>query len=187
MALGTAFRAFFAALFDREMASRLREVLNETSKPSALPEPTLTTPTTTTTPAATVATSPASSNEAGRSEAVALLAVLQREARFVDLLQENLDAYADAQVGAAARPCLQQCRTTIERLLALRPLVDAQEGSPIQVPENASAAAYQWIGEGSGTNGQLVHHGWKATCLELPAWTGLEQDRWVIAAAQVKR
>ena len=37
------------------------------------------------------------------NDAIALLATLQREARFVDLVNEALDGYADAQIGAAAR------------------------------------------------------------------------------------
>ena len=38
-----------------------------------------------------------------RSEAIALLETLQREARLVDFIKEPIDVYADAQVGAAVR------------------------------------------------------------------------------------
>ena len=54
-------------------------------------------------------------------EALTLLAALQREARFVDLVQESLDAYTDAQIGGAARDVLRDCRKTLDRMFALKP------------------------------------------------------------------
>ena len=48
-----------------------------------------------------------------------MLATLQREARLVDLIHEDLSQYSDAQVGAAARPCLQQCGGVLDRFDAM--------------------------------------------------------------------
>src|SRR5207253_6846543 len=39
----------------------------------------------------------------GNGAAVQLLAILQREGRLLDFLQEDVDGYADAQIGAAVR------------------------------------------------------------------------------------
>ena len=55
-----------------------------------------------------------------RSEAVTLLAALQREARFVDFIKEPLDGYSDAQIGAAARDVHRDCGKVLDRLLAIR-------------------------------------------------------------------
>jgi hypothetical protein len=44
-----------------------------------------------------------------RSEALNLLAAMQREARFVDFIREPLDGYSDAQIGAAARTVHRDC------------------------------------------------------------------------------
>lgn len=171
MSLGTAFRAFFASLFNAEVSQRVEEALEGTTQPARIPAP----------------ESPAPAARPLRSEAVTLLATLQRESRFVDLLQENLDAFSDAQVGAAARPVLKQTGATIERLLGLNAIVDQEEGSEVSVEVEAASAAYQWLGEGTATSGKLVHHGWQATKVELPEWTGKEADAMVVAPAQIQR
>ncbi|QEG38618.1 DUF2760 domain-containing protein [Roseimaritima ulvae] len=172
MSLGTAFRAFFGSLFNSEVSERVRAALDDEPSPAKIEA----------TPPA-----PAPPKPPVRSDAIALLATLQREARLVDLIQEKLDSFSDAQVGAAARSCLQQSAATLDRIVGLKPMVEGSEGQSITVPEDASAAAYQWIGEGSGNQGQLVHHGWHATRLDLPEWTGQDADARVVAPAQVKR
>lgn len=151
------------------------------------PEATLAAPAVPALPAPAPAEKPRPMPAALRSDAIALLATLQREARLVDLVQENLSQYSDAQIGAAARPCLQQCATTLNRLLGLRAIESANEGEAITVPPSASPARFVWIGEGSSTTGKLVHHGWEATHVDLPQWTGTEADAKVIAPVQVKR
>ncbi len=175
MRLIIAIRAFFAVLFSAQAAERIRVVLEG---PTAAPaEPTLAAPTKPT---------PAPKKPA-RSEAVTLLSALQREARLVDLIQEDLTNFSDAQVGAAARPCLGQCSATLQRLLSLKSVVDAKEGEMIDVGTDASPARYQWIGEGTTSTGKLVHHGWLAAKIELPEWTGEESDSNIVAPAQVQR
>jgi hypothetical protein len=186
MALGIAFRAFFSALFHRDAAKRIQLALDSADQtPSApkleslqpIPEPAKPQP-----PA-----EPQAPAKPQRSDALTLLATLQREARLIDLIKENLSAYSDAQIGAAARPCLQQCAGTLDRLFAIQPTVAAPDGQNVTVPENATPSRYLWIGEGSGQNGKLVHHGWEATRVELPQWTGADADANVIAPAQVQR
>ncbi len=54
----------------------------------------------------------------GRSEALTLLATLQREARFVDFIMESLEGYSDAQIGAVARDVHRDCGKVLERLFA---------------------------------------------------------------------
>ena len=185
MGLGIAFRAFFASLSNRQTAEQISCILsgekNEV-QPHSLP-PSIDSP-----PApgpVNLEGSEAGSTDA-RDSAVTLLATLQREARLVDLVQEDLAAYSDAQVGAAARPCLNQCRDVLNRVMALKPILEAQEGETVEVGENASPLRYQWIGEGTPTSGKLVHHGWEASKVELPAWTGDASNATVVAAAQIQ-
>lgn len=178
MALRTAFRAFFAAIFNHTTADQLQAVLDAPASPPAVAAPPAVTPADTPKPAKSINV---------RSDAITLLATLQREARFIDLIQENLSQYSDAQIGAAARPCLQQCAATLQRLLGLRAIQSAAEGQTITVPQSAPPARFLWIGEGSGTSGKLVHHGWEASHVDLPHWTGTETDSNVIAPVQVKR
>ena len=80
MSLGVAFKAFFAALFNRQIAERLRVALQSAPPQTNLPTPTAE-------PAATP--KPATKTAApARSEALTLLSTLQREARLLDLVQE---------------------------------------------------------------------------------------------------
>ena len=196
MKIGLAFRAFFTAMFDREAAERMALALDDdTAAPAieqvAKPEP--------------APPKPMPKELAGQNPAITLLATLQRDARLIDLIHENLDQYQDAQVGAAARPCLKQCRQSLDRMLKIERLVDATENERIEVPSEASSARYRWIGETSAsetsasktsndensasesTNAKLVHPGWQATATDLPQWTGDLEDAKVIAPAQVSQ
>ncbi len=167
MAMGTAFRAFFAALFNSQKSALIQQVLDAATTTPALAPPLAEQPAVS---KPVVPIKPAST----RSDAVSLLAALQREARLVDLIQENLSAYSDAQIGSAARPCLTQCASVLDRMLGLQPIVESAEGQSIEVPADATPSRYLWVGEGSGNSGKLVHHGWQATRIELPKWTVLK-------------
>ena len=177
MSLGIAFKAFFAALGNREKAEQISEILSGSGIKTIAERPAESPP------AAPAMKEPLKSK---RDSAVTLLAALQREARLVDLIHEDLGKYSDAQVGAAARPCLQQCAAVLSRALGLKPLLDANEGQSVEVAADASPARYQWIGEGTATKGKLIHHGWQVSKVELPTWTGDDNDINVVAAAQVQ-
>lgn len=184
MSIVIAFRAFFVALFDSQKAKAIQTILD--GQNAAVPDR-LAPSTAQATPAKPIVT-PAAVVKPVRSEAVTLLATLQREARLIDLIQEPLDQYSDAQVGAAARPCLTQCRSTIARIFELRPLVAQSEGQSCEVPDSASPLRYQWVGDAvSGKrSGTLVHAGWQASRCEIAHWTGSADDANVIAPAQVE-
>ncbi|TWU45224.1 hypothetical protein Q31b_03950 [Novipirellula aureliae] len=183
MGLGIALRAFSAALFNKQAADKIRKALDQ--EITQAEEPKLPAPA----PKPVESPKPATSV---RSDAVTLLSALQREARLIDLVQEDLANFSDAQVGAAARPCLTQCASTLARLFELKPVDDSGEGSLVQVDAENSIARYQWLGEGgqseqTSTAGKLVHQGWQATKVELPRWTGRDADATIIAPAQVQR
>ncbi len=125
----------------------------------------------------------------GRSEAITLLSALQREARFVDFIQEPIDGYNDAQVGAAVREIHRGCHEVLSRMFAPIPIVEQDEGATVQV-DDPTSGAYRLTGhvsQASGTvSGQLVHHGWIAQKCEVPKWAGDEDSTKVIAAAEVQ-
>jgi hypothetical protein len=116
------------------------------------------------------------------------LAALQRESRLLDLIQEPLHQYTDAQVGAAARDCLEKCRGTVERMFGLRPAIESAEGAVVEIPPQASPARYQWVGTTGQSlqRGRVVHPGWEAARCEVPQWTGGTADRSVVAPAQIE-
>ncbi len=190
MSLGVAFRAFFAALFNRQQAEAIRSALDAEAQPRLTAEPPGAEPVAAASGRA--APSPpapaAAPSRPVRSDAITLLATLQREARLVDLIQEPLDQYSDAQIGAAARPCLAQCRSTLKRIFELRPLVDVPEGQSLEVPAGASPQRYQWVGEVTAAKpaGKLVHPGWEASRCELAQWTGDAADAQIVAPVQLE-
>jgi hypothetical protein len=184
MSIVVAFRAFFVALFNSQKAKAIETVLNsdDVALVEKLPAPTVVDQPAKATAAPTVTTKPP------RNDAITLLATLQREARLIDLIQEPLDQYSDAQVGAAARPCLSQCRSTLARIFELCPLLEQSEGQTVYVPDAASPQRYQWVGDAvvGKNSGTLVHAGWQATRCEIAQWTGSSDDAKVIAPAQIE-
>jgi hypothetical protein len=175
--IGVAFRAFFAALGSQQRAEQIRSALDG----SALPKLDTSAKTPPTIAKATPAT-PA------RSEAITLLAALQRETRLVDLVKQPLAEFSDDQIGAAARNVLGDAATVLDRFFALQPIATGEEGAPFDVPKNYDPGKFKLAGEVTGSGpfrGKLSHHGWQATTVKLPAWTGSEEAATVIAPAEV--
>lgn len=185
MRLGLAFRVFFAALFDATKAERLEEALSgePASVPAAVPAPVAARP-------APLETKPVpAAKAAARSDALTFLAALQREARFLDIVQEPLSSYSDAQVGAAARDVLKNSAAVVERFFGVRALIAQEEGSAVEVPTGYDPQQYRVVGNVSGSppfHGQLTHHGWIASKCELPAWSGSTDSASVIAPVEVE-
>ncbi|MBM4089085.1 MAG: DUF2760 domain-containing protein [Planctomycetes bacterium] len=126
---------------------------------------------------------------AARSEALTLLATLQREARFVDMVKEPLGTFSDAQVGAAARDVLRECGKILDRLFGLRPLVELEEGTVVEVPVGYESGRYRLVGSVSGEppfQGRLMHHGWQAVRCDVPTWSGADAARNVVAPQEVE-
>jgi hypothetical protein len=166
-------------LFSGQFAQRVKQLADESTPALAAPEG----GTVNAVAAAPVVAKPA------RSEAITLLAALQREARLIDLVSESLDAYSDAQIGAAARDVLRDAGKVLERAFALQPVVAGEEGQPVEVAANYETGRYRLTGNVSREpplTGQLVHAGWEATRCELPSWTGKEQVSLVVAPAEVQ-
>jgi hypothetical protein len=181
MRLIIAFQAFFAVLFDRTKADRIVPLLKGEPMPALdtepQPEKLVLEPTPTPRKKAT-----------GQSEAMTLLAALQREARLLDFLMEKLDGYDDAQIGAAARTVHDECAAVIERLFDVQPLRLEEEMSQITV-ESPDTAFVQLVGNVSGHppfTGRLTHHGWVAKKCELPTWSGNTEAAFVLAPAEVE-
>jgi len=176
-----AIRLFFLVLFKGEVARRLDEVLSLPSPAAGQTVPKLEKPQ----PAA----APVRDTKPVRSEAITLLAAMQREARFVDFVQEDLSGYTDAQIGAAVRDMHRQCGKLLERLFALRPLCSQSEGEMIEVPAGFDPARFHLSGRVDGSppfRGRVVHPGWEATRCELPVWTGGASAARVVAPIEVE-
>ena len=124
-----------------------------------------------------------------RSDAISLLSALQREARFLDLVQESLDGYSDAQIGGAARDVIRECGSVIERMFALQPMTSAQDGERLETPAEFDPAEYRLTGNVTGDapfSGTLAHHGWKATKCEVPKYSGSESSAQIVAPIELE-
>lgn len=103
--------------------------------------------------------------------AVQILSVLQRDARLVDFLMEDISAYSDEQVGAAVRDVQQQSRQTLERYLKLQPVIDGVEGDFTKTT-GLEVSQIKLVGNvpptGKAHGGLLRHKGWKAEKVDLP-------------------
>lgn len=174
MALGVAFRAFFAALFNRDCAERLRRALADEPIEKKLPPPDV--------PATKTPAKPAPPT---RSEALTLLSTLQRESRLLDLVHESLDGFDDAQIGAAAREVLRDCNKSLTRMFAIEPLATNPEGETIPLAGETSPARLRRVGKSQGNSGTIAHRGWQATRCELPNWSGQASDALIIAPVEV--
>lgn len=167
-------RALWRAWTEPDFAQRLDPMLGDTP-PAAVPAPTP--------PPAAVAPV--------RSDALALLAVLQREGRLLDFLEEPVDGYSDAEVGSAVRGLHKECGAAVRRMFGLQPLLPQAEGEGVEIPAGHDPARYRVLGGARAAGavalrGTLVHPGWQATRAELPAWTGREENAGILAPAEVE-
>ena len=120
--------------------------------------------------------------------ALQLLGLMQREARFVDFIQEDVAPYTDAEIGAAARVVHEGCRKVLREHFAIAPVRSEAEGSRITLPAGFDAAAVRLSGNVVGQapfTGTLGHRGWQVTEVKLPQLTDLQAAK-VIAQAEVE-
>jgi hypothetical protein len=123
-----------------------------------------------------------------RSDAVQLLAVLQREGRLVDFLREEIEPFTDAQIGAAARAVHAGCRKALDEHMVLGPVHESEEGQTVTVSEGFDPSAIRLTGSVSGDppfEGALRHRGWRATDIHLPT-DARGQDPEIVAPAEIE-
>lgn len=184
MRLWLAIRAFFALLFNSRLASEVDRLLRGERSEQLVPD-------TAAAPEKPVAEGSMAEpvSAPARSDAITLVATLQREARFVDIVYEPLGEYSDEQIGAAARDVLRDCGAVLDRFFAIQPVVEDAEGAELETPADFDTARYRLTGSVSGNppfRGKLVHHGWQATRCELPQWSGSEQSTMVVAPVELE-
>ena len=168
MSIGLAFKMFFKVLGNKEFAGQVSAWLDKPVLAAGKPE--------TKAPAQV------------RTDAVEVLAALQREGRLVDFLQEKLDGYTDAQIGAAVRDIHRDCGSTLNRFFGIEALSNQAEGSVVTLPSDLDPGTWKLTGQvgPNARSGKLCHHGWKITRHDIPAWTGRDTSAWVIAPAEVE-
>ena len=120
--------------------------------------------------------------------ALQLLGLMQREARFVDFVQEDAASYSDADIGAAARVVHAGCRKVLREHFTLAPVRSEAEGSRVTLAAGFDAAAVRLTGNVVGQapfTGTLGHRGWRVTEARLPQLTD-DNAAAVLAQAEVE-
>ena len=122
--------------------------------------------------------------------ALQVLQTLQRDARLVDFLMEDIAAYADEQVGAAVRSVHADSKASLIRHVTLAPVIDGVEGTnhKLDASKAPDPNRIKLIGNvhasGKAPGGTLRHRGWQATSVNLPAIGKL--DVTIIAPAEIE-
>jgi hypothetical protein len=116
--------------------------------------------------------------------------MLQARGRLVDFLMDDINAYGDAQVGAAARVVHTGCKAALLEHFRISPVRTEGEGATVKVAAGYSPDEYRLLGKISGPapfSGVLVHHGWKTDAVNLPRILRSSTDRLpAIAPAEVE-
>jgi hypothetical protein len=111
---------------------------------------------------------------------------LQRDARLVDFLMEDVSPYSDEQVGAAFRQVNEQGRASLQRYATVKPVIDGVANTRVHVPK-ADSSAVKLIGnvppDGRPDAGLLRHSGWKVERIDLPKAAG---DLKILAPAEIE-
>src|SRR6266436_2853032 len=114
---------------------------------------------------------PPPAESTAEAEIVAFFALLQEKGRLIDFLMEDLAAYEDAEIGAAARVVHEGCKGVLQEHFKIHAISEAEEGAQITVPAGFVADEYRLVGKLSGDppfTGKLVHKGWKTDAVKLP-------------------
>jgi len=125
--------------------------------------------------------------------ALQLLAILQRDARLLDFILEDIAPYSDEQVGAAVRNVHSGCQEALRKHFKFAPVIDGVEGTFVK-PESAGQlgkdpSAIRFVGnlpaKGKPAGGMLRHRGWHADSVSLPA-PNPKQNLTIVAPAELE-
>lgn len=164
-----AWACFFRVLFDSAFAARALAATQPAASPPALPsEPP---PSVSERLKETMPETPKAKSNETHAPALALLALLQREGRLVDFLEQSITSFPDADVGAAARAVHDGCRKALRDHMKLAPIRSEDEGTKVTLDAGFDAQSVKLSGDVRGKGpytGVLRHPGWRATEVKLP-------------------
>jgi hypothetical protein len=120
--------------------------------------------------------------------ALQFLGLLQKEARFIDFIKEDITSYSDADVGVAARVVHEGCNKALNEHFTLAPVRSEHEGVKITLPQGFDASLVRLTGNIIGSapfTGTLVHKGWQVTDIRMAKLTQGHNAN-ILAAAEVE-
>lgn len=168
--ISSAFSSFFSILFGGELPEKVAREFGFIPK-SEVPPP------------------PKPQPEVRVSDgALQMLSILQRDARLIDFLMEDIALYSDDQVGAAVRSLHEQSRSALNRYVTLSPVIDAVEGTRTRI-EKSGPDSIKLVGNvpasGKAAQGILRHKGWRVEKVDLPKLPP-GQNATILAPAEIE-
>jgi hypothetical protein len=115
-----------------------------------------------------------------------LLALLQQEGRFVDFIEENIDGYSDADIGAGVRAIHSGCRNALHERMTISRIYAEDDGATVEVDRDYDPALVRLTGNVHGAppfRGRLEHGGWRASDVRLPERVG---DPTILTPAEIE-
>jgi Domain of unknown function (DUF2760) len=170
-----AWMCFFRVLFDGAFAARAFSAREPAALPEAPPPP----------PARESLPAPPLPRE---TAALQLLALFQREGRFVDFLEQDIASFSDGEIGGVARVVHEGCRKALHDHATLAPVRSEEEGEKIKLEAGFTPAEVKLSGNVRGSapyEGVLRHRGWRASSITLPIPVK-GHDATVLAPAEVE-
>jgi hypothetical protein len=153
-------RALWRVAADRGVAEKVRHVL-EPPPPPPTPKPS--------------------------GEPLRMLAVLQRDSRFLDFFMDDINAASDEQILAFVKKMHPECQTSLKDHLELEPVITKAEGDSVEVPTGFDPSAIRLLGNVTGEppfRGTLQHRGWRVKAIKLAPPPG-GQDEFIVQPAEV--
>lgn len=120
-----------------------------------------------------------------KASARVLLALLQREGRFIDFLEQPVDGFSDADVGAAARVVHAGCKKALAGRVTVAPVLAAEEGARVSLGGQETDVVVAGAGGLRAGSFTVVHRGWRLTHDDLPSLTA-GHDGALLQAAEVE-
>jgi len=99
------------------------------------------------------------------------LYLLQREARLIDFLLEDISSAPDDLVGAGVRDVHAKCRQFLFEKFTLHPVIPKEEGSRVTIEEGFNPSKIMLTGFLEGLppyDGILKHQGWEVLSSKIP-------------------
>lgn len=110
--------------------------------------------------------------ESNQDSALQLLALMQKDGRLIDFINEDVNQFSDEQVAGAARVVHQGVKKTLGEHIKFEAVSDIIEGNSVSLDADFDRHAFQLTGNISGDapyNGTLIHKGWKVAEITLPS------------------
>lgn len=117
------------------------------------------------------------------------LFLLQREARLMDFLLEDISGAPDELVGAGVREIHQKAKSFIREKMQITPIFSQEQGDPITVETGFNPSEVVLTGHFEGSppfQGILCHHGWKVKADTIPAIPDWFNKAPLLAQAQIE-